>query len=63
MEALLVKSDMWTYVTGDKSKPAVTGEGSARMESQRRYDGDAWIAEDRKVKSDLILAISLSELK
>lgn len=58
MEALLVKNDMWAYVTGEKRKPPiVTGDVSSATAAE------AWEKEDRKAKSDIILGISPTELK
>jgi hypothetical protein len=61
VEALLIKNDTWSYVSGEKPKPQITGEGEARavMEEEQKK----WIAADRKVKSDLILAMNASELR
>jgi hypothetical protein len=30
VEALLIKNDTWSYVSGEKPKPQITGEGEAR---------------------------------
>jgi len=60
-EALLIKNDTWGYVSGEKPRPIVSSDPSARAFSQAAYD--AWIVEDRKAKSDLILSIHPSELK
>jgi hypothetical protein len=61
VEALLIKNDTWSYVSGEKPKPQITGEGEARavMEEEQKK----WIAADRKAKSDLILAMNASELR
>lgn len=60
-EALLIKNDTWGYVSGEKSKPEITGEGAERIASKTTYD--RWVTEDRKAKSDIILSISPAELK
>jgi len=60
-EALLIKNDTWGYVSGEKPKPEVIGEGAERTASQAAYD--RWVIEDRKAKSDIILSISPGELK
>lgn len=54
-EALLVKSDGWSYVDGSCRKPALTPGNEAAIK--------LWEIADRKARSDLILAISPSELK
>ncbi|KMQ88628.1 retrovirus-related pol polyprotein from transposon tnt 1-94 [Lasius niger] len=59
VEALLIKSDLWEYASGRKVKPEVR-QGDQQAAQQAALD--AWIAQDRKAKSDLILAISPSEL-
>lgn len=51
MEAILIMSDGWDYVTGAKQRPRADA------------DGKAWDTEDKKVKSTIILAISPSELR
>ena len=62
VEALLVRNDTWEYVIGVQVKPEVTGENAeARAISQAA--ATAWEAADRKARSDLVLAISPSELK
>jgi hypothetical protein len=60
-EALLIKNDTWLYVSGEKPKPQITGEGEARVVTEE--DQKKWIAADRKAKSDLILAMNASELR
>lgn len=60
VEALLIKSDLWDYVSGKKPKPEIR-QDARRAEQQLILD--EWIAQDRKAKSDLILLISPSELK
>jgi len=60
-EAFLVKSDSWPYVSGDIPKPAADGTGETLAASQAARD--AWIVRDRKAKSDLILTMSLEQLK
>lgn len=54
MEALLIKSDLWQYVSGELAKPQNTTEAPNADEK--------WIKCDRKAKADLILCISASEL-
>ena len=58
IEALLIKNDIWGYVCGEKEKLEVI-EGNAASKAAH----DAWINQDRKAKSDLILSINPSELK
>jgi len=58
MEALLVKSDSWSVVNGETAKPEAV-EGNANATAARA----AWEKTDRTAKSDIILAISPSELK
>jgi hypothetical protein len=61
VEALLIKNDTWSYVSGEKPKPQITGEGEARAVTEEEQK--KWIAADRKAKSDLILAMNASELR
>lgn len=58
MEAILTKNDAWGYVCGEKVKPEVVAGNVASAEAAR-----AWGVEDKKAKSDIILAIKSSELK
>jgi len=58
MEALLVKSDSWSVVNGETAKPEAV-EGNANAAAARA----ALEKTDRTAKSDIILAISPSELK
>ena len=60
-EALLIKNDSWGYVCGENPAPVVSGEGANLQMTQAAYK--AWLIEDRKAKSDLILSIKPSELK
>ncbi|XP_076388107.1 uncharacterized protein LOC143264517 [Megachile rotundata] len=53
VEALLIKNDNWKYVNGNKIRPDVT-QGEAATQ---------WDEADAKARSDLILAISPSEIK
>ena len=58
MEALLIKNDKWEFVSGTYTKPEpITGnaENVAAIA--------AWSKGDSKARSDIILAISSSELK
>jgi hypothetical protein len=59
VEALLIKNDTWSCVSGEKPKPQVTGEGEARAVTEEEQK--KWISADRKAKSDLILAMNASE--
>lgn len=61
VEALLIKNDTWAYVSGEKPKPVISTDSAARATSQATHT--AWVVEDRKAKSNLILSISPSELK
>jgi hypothetical protein len=61
LEALLIKNDTWSYVSGEKPKPQVTGEGQARTVTEEEQK--KWIAANRKAKSDLILTMNASELR
>ncbi|KAH0819264.1 hypothetical protein GEV33_003527 [Tenebrio molitor] len=61
VEALLIKNDTWSYVSGEKPKPQITGEGEARAVTEEEHK--KWITADRKAKSDLILAMNASELR
>lgn len=55
MQALLIKSEAWAYVSGQKSKSEATQHNE---EDLRR-----WVIEDEKAKADIILLIKLSQLK
>jgi hypothetical protein len=58
MEALLIKNDEWEFVSGTYTKPdpiAGNAENAASIA--------AWSKGDSKARSDIILAISSSELK
>jgi hypothetical protein len=61
VEALLIKNDTWSYVSGEKPKPQITGEGEAHAVTEEEQK--KWIAADRKAKSDLILDMNASELR
>ncbi|KAG5325816.1 POLX protein, partial [Pseudoatta argentina] len=64
MEALLVKSDSWSVVSGESVKPEATAEdASAAATAAAAAARTAWERTDRTAKSDIILAISPSELK
>lgn len=57
MQALLIKADLWEYVSGDTTKPEPgVDNANARIVSE-------WVKNDLKAKSDIILSISVSELK
>lgn len=56
MEALLVKSDAWSFVSGETVKLVAGDETSATRLKK-------WETADRKAKSDIILSISPTELK
>ncbi|KAK9751402.1 Zinc knuckle [Popillia japonica] len=58
LEALLIKNEKWIYVNGECTKPVVSTDDAS---SQTKLD--AWIKDDSKAKSDIILSISPSELK
>lgn len=58
MEALLVKNDLWQYVSGTSVKPEVIA-GNAVSENTARM----WEQNDAKARSDIILSISSTELK
>jgi len=58
MEALLLKNDAWTYVSGEKVKPTIVAGNVDSIEAVR-----LWEIEDKKARSDIILSISPSELK
>lgn len=58
MEALLIKNDAWSYVGGDTVKPElIVGDERSVAEVKK------WETADQKAKSDIILAISPTELK
>lgn len=58
MEALLVKNDAWSYVSGETVKPEVVAGDEASATRLKK-----WETADRKAKSDIILSISPTELK
>ena len=58
MDAILTKNDAWGYVSGDKVKPEIVAGNTQSVEAAR-----AWDVEDKKAKSDIVLAIKSSELK
>lgn len=59
-EALLIKSDLWDYVSGDIPKPAVgTGDQKAACDLKIK----TWQTNDRKAKADLLLSIHPDELQ
>lgn len=60
VEALLIKNDNWCYVSGERPCPKSRGDAD---DAATRAAIAAWENEDRKAKSDLILAINPSELK
>ena len=57
MQAILIKADLWEYVSGDSVKPE-TGENAQAIATER-----AWVMSDQKAKSDINLSISTSEIK
>lgn len=59
IEALLIKNDAWGYVNGTKVKPQAQA-GDTALQTPEQI---AWSQADQKAKSDLILAISPSELQ
>ena len=61
-EALLIKSDMWDYVSGGKPAPEVQG-ATAEEQTLSQNALEEWKKQDRKARSDLILSISPSKLK
>lgn len=58
VEALLIKNDLWEYVSGDKPIPVVVEGNQASIDARNE-----WIRTDRKAKSEVILAISSTELQ
>ncbi|KMQ87943.1 retrovirus-related pol polyprotein from transposon tnt 1-94 [Lasius niger] len=58
MEALLVKNDLWQYVSGSSVKPERIA-GNAASENTARM----WEQNDAKARSDIVLSISSTELK
>lgn len=59
VEALLIKNDLWEYVSGEKPLPE-EGETDSAASTRAKTD---WIKTDRKARSDLILSIHPSELQ
>ncbi|XP_077282635.1 uncharacterized protein LOC143908749 [Temnothorax americanus] len=58
MQALLVKTEGWQYVSGKNTKPALVANDPASETAVR-----TWEINDKKAKSDIILSISPPELK
>jgi len=58
MKAILIKNNAWGYVSGDLTKPKIIAGDAASMDAVKR-----WTEGDLKVQSDIILAITPSELK
>lgn len=54
MRAILIKNDAWGYVSGALAKPGTDATPEAKS---------AWEAADLKAQSDIILAVSTSEIK
>lgn len=66
IRAILIKNDEWGYVSGAIAKPAI----EARVRSSDKDEDKAavkaeldWIQKDLKAQSDIILAISPSEIR
>ena len=57
IEAVLIKGDLWEYVSGECSLPQPTESSAAAIAAQAQ-----WRKNDRKARSDLVLAIHPSEL-
>lgn len=57
MEALLIKNDMWAYVSGTRTKPEIAIAPESRIAVEK------WETEDTKAKANIILCINPSELK
>lgn len=58
MQALLIKNDAWAYVSDEITKFSLDNINATSMQ-----EVNAWIENDNKAKSDIILSISPSELK
>lgn len=58
MEALLVKNDLWQYVSGTSVKPEVIPGNTASENAAR-----VWVQDDAKARSDIVLSISSTELQ
>ncbi|KMQ86502.1 rna-dependent dna polymerase [Lasius niger] len=58
MQALLVKTEGWQYVSGQNVKPALVANNIVSAAAVK-----AWELNDEKAKSDIILSISPPELK
>lgn len=61
IEALMIKNDLWEYVNGENTLPAV-GTSAAAMSSANIAAQSQWRKNDRKARSDLILSIHPSQL-
>lgn len=58
MQALLVKTEDWQYVSGQNTKPYLVANDTGSAAAVR-----TWELNDEKAKSDIILSISPPELK
>lgn len=58
MQALLVKTEGWQYVSGLNTKPTLVANDTVSAAAVK-----AWELNDEKAKSEIILSISPSELK
>lgn len=58
MRAILIKNDAWGYVSGSKPKPTATEDDATPSAAIQR-----WEEADEKAQSDIVLAISPTELK
>ncbi|KAJ3661597.1 hypothetical protein Zmor_005987 [Zophobas morio] len=55
MQAVLIKGDLWEYVSGTCVKPEATATNAAAIAE--------WVKNDSKARSDIVLSISPTELK
>ena len=58
VQAILIKNDAWTYVSGETEKPALIANDQTSISAYNR-----WTKADSKAKSDIILTMSPDQLK
>lgn len=62
VQALLIKNDLWEYVSGSMKIPELTGADAASV-ATKQAEHALWVKNDLKARSELILAIHSSELQ
>uniref|UniRef100_A0A0C9QD48 POLX_0 protein n=1 Tax=Fopius arisanus TaxID=64838 RepID=A0A0C9QD48_9HYME len=62
VEALMIKNDLWEYVTGQNAAPVLRDGADETTQSAYLTKFQKWKKNDMKARSDLILSIHPSEL-